>query len=115
MSSSQPDPYKTPTRVDTVEIRPELSARQFEYLVTACDLGYFEWPREACQDDIAEALGTTQATVTKMVRYGVRKLAESYVEAAREHGSCPLCGEDVTDIRGQRMLTAHLPNCEGGQ
>lgn len=43
----------------------DLTPRQREVVETAIDLGYFEVPREATSDDIAEALDIDPSTVTE--------------------------------------------------
>lgn len=66
-----------PDRVDaTVERAGEfdrrrgghLTARQREVVTTALDLGYYEVPREATLDDVADALGVAASTVSDHLR-----------------------------------------------
>lgn len=45
-----------------------LTARQREVVATARDLGYYEVPREATLDDVADALGVAASTVSDHLR-----------------------------------------------
>jgi predicted DNA binding protein len=55
--------------------RPDvLSDRQYEAVQTALELGYFDWPREADAETLAEALGVSHATALEHLRKGERKL-----------------------------------------
>ncbi len=53
-----------------------LSDRQYEAVRTALELGYFDWPREADAEALADALGVTHPTALEHLRKGERKLLE---------------------------------------
>lgn len=53
-----------------------ISDRQHEAVTTAIELGYFEWPRDADSEALADALGVTHSTALEHLRKGERKLLE---------------------------------------
>jgi len=53
-----------------------LSERQHEAVTAALGMGYFEWPREADAEALADRLGVTHATALEHLRKGERKLLE---------------------------------------
>lgn len=59
-----------------------LTERQQEILLTALELGYFETPRETNQEEIAEALDVSTATVGEHLRRIQAKLIPSVVPRA---------------------------------
>jgi hypothetical protein len=52
----------------------ELTDRQREVIQTAYDLGYFEVPREASTEDVAEELGIDSSTATEHLQRAERNL-----------------------------------------
>lgn len=52
----------------------ELTETQREALVVAHELGYFDSPREASLEDVAEELGITQQSVSSRLQRGHRRL-----------------------------------------
>lgn len=52
----------------------ELTDRQREVIQTAYDLGYFEIPREASTEDVAEELGIDSSTATEHLQRAERNL-----------------------------------------
>lgn len=59
----------------------ELTDCQLEGLLTAVDLGYFEYPREANGDDLSRVLKVSYTPAIRRVRYAVGELATSFDEA----------------------------------
>lgn len=53
-----------------------LTDRQFEVVRTALELGYFDWPRAADAEALADHLGVSHATALEHLRKGERKLLE---------------------------------------
>jgi len=64
------------------ESSARLTDRQFEVIECALEEGYFEWPRDADSEDIAEKLGVTRATFLEHLRKAQSKLL---TEAIKEH------------------------------
>ncbi|NEU56703.1 PAS domain S-box protein [Halorussus sp. MSC15.2] len=56
------------------ELDERLTERQAEVLRTAFFSGFFEWPRESTAEEIAEALGVSQPTVSRHIRGAERTL-----------------------------------------
>lgn len=54
----------------------ELTDRQRDVIVSAYERGYFDWPRETGQDDIAAEYGLARSTISQHLRVGLRKLIE---------------------------------------
>lgn len=69
---------ETDTRPGDVQDRVErqLTDRQYEAIVTAHAMGYFDWPRESSGEAVAESLDITQPTVNKHIRLGERKILD---------------------------------------
>ncbi len=57
-----------------------LTDRQREVLRTAYLSGFFEWPREANSEEVADTLGITKPTFHEHLRICHRKLVETYFE-----------------------------------
>ncbi|QLH82976.1 bacterio-opsin activator domain-containing protein [Halosimplex pelagicum] len=55
-------------------LRVYLTDRQREVLEAAFDAGYYEWPREATGEEVAEGLGITSATFSEHVHAAERRL-----------------------------------------
>lgn len=55
----------------------DLTAEQYDALVTALEQGYFEVPREAGVDDLAAALDVSANAVSQRLRRGTANLVES--------------------------------------
>ncbi|WP_135805214.1 PAS domain S-box protein [Halorussus marinus] len=64
------------------KLEGRLTERQREVLEVAYFGGFFEWPRDATAEDIAEMLGVSQPTVSRHVRAGERALFSLYFEDA---------------------------------
>jgi PAS domain S-box-containing protein len=58
------------------ELTDRLTERQLEVLRMTYFRGFFEWPRESTAEEIAEALGVSQPTVSRHVRAGERTMFE---------------------------------------
>jgi PAS domain S-box-containing protein len=58
------------------ELTDRLTERQLEVLRMTYFHGFFEWPRESTAEEIAEALGVSQPTVSRHVRAGERTMFE---------------------------------------
>jgi predicted DNA binding protein len=56
-----------------------LTRRQRDILQTALETGYFEIPREASLDDVADAVGISSNAASERLRRGMRRLVESAV------------------------------------
>ncbi|WP_226022679.1 bacterio-opsin activator domain-containing protein [Halomicrobium salinisoli] len=61
-------------------VRTRLTDRQREALRAAHEEGYFEWPREATGEDLAERLGITPPTFSQHLRAAERKLVAAAFE-----------------------------------
>lgn len=62
-----------PDRASSVDV----SESQRSALVAAYEMGYFDVPRKASQDDVAERLGVSSQSVSERLRRGTAKLVES--------------------------------------
>lgn len=58
-----------------------LTERQREVLLTALNLGFYEVPREASTDDVAEELGLNPATVSEHLQRAERNLLTKQLKA----------------------------------
>jgi len=56
-----------------------LSPRQREALEVALDIGYYDVPREANRDDVAEALGCAPSTASEHLRKAEAKTVRAYL------------------------------------
>lgn len=54
--------------------RAELTERQRDVMRAAFDAGYYDWPREATGEEIADELGITSATFSEHIHAAERKL-----------------------------------------
>ncbi|MFC7177483.1 helix-turn-helix domain-containing protein [Halosegnis marinus] len=61
-----------------------LTDRQFGALEAAFDAGYFEWPRDATAEEVADELDISAATLHYHLRRAERSLVESFLESRRE-------------------------------
>ena len=61
-------------------VEASLTDRQLTALRTAYYSGYFEWPRDASGDEVADAMGITRATFHQHLREAERKLAAALLE-----------------------------------
>lgn len=57
-----------------------LTDRQFEVIECALEEGYFEWPRDASSEEIAEKLGVSRATFLEHLRKAQSKLLTEAIE-----------------------------------
>jgi DNA-binding CsgD family transcriptional regulator len=71
-----------PDHPDRSDPFASLTERQQEILLTALELGYFETPRETNQEEIADALDVSTATVGEHLRRIQAKLIPSVVPRA---------------------------------
>jgi len=71
---------------------PDVTDRQREALEVAYGEGYFEWPRDATAEDVAEEMGITSPTFQQHLRTAHRKLVGRYVEEGRRRGDGPESG-----------------------
>jgi predicted DNA binding protein len=62
------------------ESTAELTDRQFEVVKRALEEGYFEWPRDASSDEIAEELDISRATFLEHLRKAQSKLLTKAIE-----------------------------------
>jgi hypothetical protein len=62
---------------------PRLSVRQREALVVASELGYYDVPRRATRDDVADRMECAPSTATEHLQKAERRLVETYVDATR--------------------------------
>jgi DNA-binding transcriptional ArsR family regulator len=69
-------PADTPERVSH-EIEEELTDRQQSALKAAYYAGFFEWPREATGEEIAESLGIAPPTLSQHLRKAEKKVFSS--------------------------------------
>ena len=56
---------------------PPLTDRQREVVLTALGEGYYEWPRRVTNEELAEKLGISRATLHEHLRKAERKLLRS--------------------------------------
>jgi GAF domain-containing protein len=61
----------------------KLTARQLEALRTAYHAGYFDWPRAASGEEVAEMLDITSATFSQHLRSAERAVFESLLDEER--------------------------------
>jgi len=61
-------------------LQEELTERQWEAFQTAYSAGYFEWPREASGETVADLLDVTQPTFNKHLRLAEQKAVELLME-----------------------------------
>lgn len=62
----------------TAATQPNLTDRQAEVFAAAYELGYFEIPRTASVEDVAQETGVTKSTASDTLRRAVRNLLEWY-------------------------------------
>lgn len=62
-------------------LRAHLTERQREVVRAAFEAGYYEWPREATGEEVAEQLGITSATFSEHVHAAERKLFAAMFDA----------------------------------
>ncbi|NHN47935.1 DNA-binding protein [Halostella sp. JP-L12] len=60
-----------------------LSPRQREAVTAAIDLGYYDQPRKATHEEVAEALGCAPSTASEHIRKAEAKLVRAAVERGR--------------------------------
>jgi predicted DNA binding protein len=60
-------------------IPPALPARQWEALTAALELGYYEVPREATRDDVAERLGCAPSTASEHLRKAEARVVRTFL------------------------------------
>jgi hypothetical protein len=60
-------------------IPPSLPPRQREALAVAFEAGYYEIPREASRDDVAERLGCAPSTASEHLRKAERRLVGTFL------------------------------------
>jgi PAS domain S-box-containing protein len=60
-----------------------LTDRQLDALVGAFEEGYFEWPREATAEEVAERLDISAATLHYHLRRAERALVDAFLDAER--------------------------------
>lgn len=75
------DVHEVSGMADTPEVTgATLTARQQQAVEAAITLGYYEIPREASYEDIAEAMGCAPSTAAEHVRKAERKLVRSVLD-----------------------------------
>ena len=62
----------------------DLTEGQREALVLAYSRGYFDSPRDATQDDLADELGITRQAVSSRIQRGIRRLIASTLTTRQE-------------------------------
>lgn len=60
-------------------IPPGLPTRQWEALATAFELGYYEVPRQATRDEVADRLGCAPSTASEHLQKAERRLVETFL------------------------------------
>lgn len=60
-------------------LEEDLTERQSEILQTAYHSGFYEWPRETTGEEVAEAIGVSQPTVSRHLRACERKLLGTFL------------------------------------
>lgn len=70
-----------------------LSDAQYETLITAYELGYFQVPRETTVDELGEELGVSAQSVSERLRRGHEKLVSGALPAAVEEASDEWSGD----------------------
>ena len=68
------------------ESAAKLTDRQFEVIKCALNEGYFEWPRDANSEEIAEQLDISRATFLEHLRKAQSKLLTDAIEENRRAG-----------------------------
>lgn len=63
-------------------IPPPLSTRQWDALAAAFDLGYYDIPRTATRDDVAERLGCAPSTASEHLRKAERGVVRTFLDRA---------------------------------
>ncbi|MFD1685791.1 bacterio-opsin activator domain-containing protein [Halobellus litoreus] len=58
----------------------QLTDKQREVVETAFEAGYYEWPREATGEEVAEELGIASATFSEQIHAAERKLLAALLE-----------------------------------
>ncbi len=71
-----------------------LSDAQYETLITAYEMGYFQVPREATVDELGEELGVSAQSVSERLRRGHEKLVSGALPAAVEEASDEWSGDE---------------------
>lgn len=61
-------------------IPPGLPPRQREALAVAADLGYYDVPREASRDEVADALGCAPSTASEHLQKAERALVQTFLD-----------------------------------
>ncbi|NHN41507.1 bacterio-opsin activator [Halorubellus sp. JP-L1] len=67
----------TPTRRDAFD---SLTDRQGDVVATAVELGYYRNPREATQEDVADAVGCSPGTVGEHLRKAEQRVFSQFVD-----------------------------------
>lgn len=57
----------------------QLTERQYEALMTAQQIGYYEIPREASLEDVSDSLGCAQSTANQLLRRAENTLISSFL------------------------------------
>jgi predicted DNA binding protein len=57
-----------------------LTEKQREVIQTAFEMGFYDWPREATGEDVAEELGIASATFSEQIHAAERKLFTALFE-----------------------------------
>ncbi|MEM2004679.1 MAG: helix-turn-helix domain-containing protein [Zestosphaera sp.] len=73
------DPYKTFTTVQ--DIVSKLSYMELKSLITAFQLGYFNWPRYQDSREVSKYLGISRSTFIEHLRKAERKIIKSIMES----------------------------------
>jgi predicted DNA binding protein len=69
------------------QINGQLSPRQTESLLVAEENGYYNWPRHASANDIADELGISGPTCLEHLRKGEHKIVRTLIDALQKrHG-----------------------------
>ncbi|ADE01793.1 helix-turn-helix domain-containing protein [Haloferax volcanii] len=69
------------------QINDDLSPRQIQSLLVANNKGYYNWPRHATANEIAEELDISGPTCLEHLRKGEQKIVRSIIDALqRRHG-----------------------------
>jgi PAS domain S-box-containing protein len=65
------------------ELEERLTDKQLTVLETAAELGYYDWPREATAEEVAEAVGIASATLHQHLRAAEGKLVATFFDSRR--------------------------------
>jgi hypothetical protein len=69
------------------QINDRLSPRQIESLLVAEEHGYYNWPRHASANDVADELGVSGPTCLEHLRKGEHKIVRTVIDALQKrHG-----------------------------